>query len=58
MFKNNKSEKNRQTQVREQTPLLKSRDKWPRGVKSNRQLKQELKAMDSSDYGMHYMEFN
>ena len=41
-----------------QTPLLKSRDKWPRGVKSNRQLNQELKAMDSSDYGMHHMEFD
>ena len=58
MFKNNKTEKKIDKPVRVQTPLLKSRDKWPRGVKSNRQLNQELKAMDSSDYGMHHMEFN
>jgi hypothetical protein len=58
MFKINKSEKNRQPQVRVVTPLLKSRDQWPAGVKAHRRLNRELKAMDSSDYGIHYVKFD
>jgi hypothetical protein len=58
MFKINKSEKNRQPQVRVVTPLLKSRDQWPAGVQAHRHLNRELKAMDSSDYGIHYVKFD